>query len=188
MLALGRGALPSNLTEEYFAMSLKGEESYQTAKGRPHRLRAGARVSKIRVGAKVGIRGRANRFTRKARLLLLALLVACAAPRCSSCRRHSCAARTVVEAASPASGTISPTGPVLTFTGTWARHGHRHRLRRRRGDLRRGRQLRHLPPDGRARRLHGQGHRRQDSMDGRGQRLRPLHPQVPDAGLDRRAV
>ncbi|HEX6182581.1 MAG TPA: Calx-beta domain-containing protein [Pyrinomonadaceae bacterium] len=99
-------------------MSLKGEESYQTAKGRPHRLHAGARVS--RFGSRNGIGGSRIASGRPARLLLLALLVACAAAALLFLSPALRGSRTVVEAASPASGTIAPTGPVLPFTGTWA--------------------------------------------------------------------
>ena len=168
-------------------MSLKGEESYQTAKGRPHRLHAGTRVSKF--GTRDGVGG--NRITsrRSARLLLLALLVASASAALlflsPALQRSS---RTVVEAASPASGTISALGPVIPFTGTWTGTAagtgsgggeatcvegvncDTFRLTVAPGDYT-GKiiavRIQWAHPD---------------------QRLRPLRPQVPDAGFDHRAM
>jgi hypothetical protein len=98
-------------------MRLKGEESSETVKGRPHRLFS--EEKKISVGRRNRIIGNRIPFGKRARLLLLVALVACAAVALLFLSPSLRGGR-VAEAASPASGTIAPTGPVLPFTGTWA--------------------------------------------------------------------
>src|SRR5687767_292901 len=99
-------------------MWFKGKESFNAEKGGPHRLPG---EDKRTNGGRINRTGMKPLFSVRAwRAFLLATLVACAAAALlflsPALQRGS---RTVVEAASPASGTISPLGPVLPFTGTW---------------------------------------------------------------------
>ena len=103
-------------------MRLSGEESSESLKGRPHRLSLeGKRISAGRSNGITRNRNTGNRITLggRSRLLLLAALVACVAAALLFMSPRLRGVGTV-EAASPASGAIATTGPVLPFTGTWA--------------------------------------------------------------------